>query len=330
MNFDKKYWIILTSLFFFCLEINAQSITWNEEKASQLTEKCKAYLTKTLLVYKDGKLVYDYGNPNKIYGIFSMRKSLVSLLYGVYANEGKINLDQTLASLDIDDINPLTQTEKQATILDLLKAKSGVYHKAAFETPRMVKMRPKRGTYQPGEHWFYNNWDFNALTTIFEQEVGISVFKAFEEKIAKPLKFEDFKIESQEYIIEEVSKHAATFWKLSGRDLLKLGVALLNQGKADEKTIIPNDWIQKSITPYADLGMYGAYGLCWWVALKGEHLPLLHLPDRTYSARGTGEQNMVILPTYNMVVIHQTEVTSPKDKKMKVTHFARLLKVILQ
>jgi len=54
----------------------------------------------------------------------------------------------------------------------LLEARSGVYHAALYETPAMAKQRPARGSHEPGTFWYYNNWDFNALGTIYEHATG--------------------------------------------------------------------------------------------------------------------------------------------------------------
>jgi CubicO group peptidase (beta-lactamase class C family) len=44
----------------------------------------------------------------------------------------------------------------------------------------------------PGTIWAYNNWDYNALTTIFEQVTGLSVYEAFKTGLADPLDMQDF------------------------------------------------------------------------------------------------------------------------------------------
>ncbi|OJJ14495.1 hypothetical protein BKI52_42715 [marine bacterium AO1-C] len=326
-----KNLLILSLLILGCFSGYAQLPQWNQAKKDRLTKMCEQQLTKVLLVYQNGKLVFEYGDQKQDYNIFSMRKSMVSLLYGIYANEGKINLNANLKKLGIDDFNKLTEQEKEATIMDLLKAKSGVYHQAAYETPGMMKNRPKRGSHKPGTHWFYNNWDFNALTTIFEKTTGKTVFAAFKEKIADPLKFQDYDIKKQSYIREAgVSMHEATIWRLSGRDLLKLGINLLNQGKQDNKVVIPVQWIDRSTKVYSELGILGGYGLCWWVASRGEHYPFVKFPDRSFSARGTGEQSLVVVPARNMVIVHLTEVNSPKDKMMHVVTFGRMLKLVMK
>lgn len=324
----KNFIIILCLLPLFL--VVAQEPKWDKTKKEALNEFCQTKLTKTLLIYQDGELEFTYGDDSKIHKIFSIRKSLVSLLYGVYSARGEIDLEATLEDLEIDDIGGLTKSERQATVLNLLQARSGVYHEAAFETPGMLKKRPERGSHSPGTFWYYNNWDFNALTTILEQQTGLSIFEAFDQNIAKPLRLQDFSKDLQTYVYEENrSKHKATLWQLSGRDLLKIGIMVLNKGKINGKQIIPEGWIERSAARYSQLGMFGAYGLCWWVAMNGQHYPFVNFPDGTFSARGTGMQDLIIVPEYDMVIVHQTEVNSPDDTMMKVTSLGRLLKQIM-
>ncbi len=43
---------------------------------------------------------------------------------------------------------------------------------------------------------YYNNWDFNALGTIFEQETGTKIFEEFKKQIADPVGMQDFSIDN--------------------------------------------------------------------------------------------------------------------------------------
>src|SRR6266436_1013879 len=74
------------------------------------------------------------------------------------------------------DVSNTALPEKRATIADLLKARSGVYHPAVAETEWMKARRPARGSHLPGAIWYYNNWDFNALGTIFEPASGTHIY----------------------------------------------------------------------------------------------------------------------------------------------------------
>ena len=67
----------------------------------------------------------------------------------------------------------LTLEEKEATVRDLLVARSGVYHIAQEEAPAMAAARPKRNSHPHGTFWYYNNWDFNALGTISKSEYAL-------------------------------------------------------------------------------------------------------------------------------------------------------------
>ncbi len=299
------------------------------DRKEEIKNQCERNLTKTLLVWKDGEIIFEYGKSDQVYNIFSMRKSLTSLLIGIYVDKGIIDVNKTLDDLQIDDLKGLSAQEKEAKIIDLLKAKSGVYHQAAFETPGMRKNRPARETFKAGEHWFYNNWDFNTLITILEKASQKSIFKSFDELVANPLELQDFDIKKQQYILEDtVSIHQATLWKLSARDFLKIGQLMLNKGEFNGQRIVSEDWVKKSTQSYSNLGILGGYGYCWWVADHDMHLPFVNLPEGTYSARGTGEQNLVVIPKWNTIVMHMTEVNSPDDPMMKVTNFGRLMRTI--
>lgn len=104
-----------------------------------------------LVLAYDGKVLFTSGEIEKNYLCHSIRKPLLSALYGTYVENGKIDLDRSLENLAIDDIEPsLTSDEKKATIRHLLQGRSGVYHAAAAEEQSMIKLRPQRGSHPPG------------------------------------------------------------------------------------------------------------------------------------------------------------------------------------
>jgi hypothetical protein len=128
---------------------------------------------QSIIVSKDNNIIFQYGDItyNKGY-LASCRKSILAILYGMY----DININKTLEELDIDDKTKLSKTEKSATIKNLLSARSGIYHHASNESDD--KYKPERHSKKPGEHFVYNNWDFNVLGTIFEKETGLTIYDA--------------------------------------------------------------------------------------------------------------------------------------------------------
>lgn len=205
---------------------SAEAAGWSSAKLEAAKAYAASIQSAGFLLVQDGAVVTSWGDIETRYLSASMRKAFLSSLYGIYVSEGKINLRKTLAELEIDDIPPaLTASEKQATIADLLTSRSGVYHTAAFEPASHRDARPARGSHAPGTFWHYNNWDFNALLTIFERQTGKRIFEEFEERIARPLQMQDFRLRDGYYLFEKnLSQHPAYPFRLSARDLARFGL----------------------------------------------------------------------------------------------------------
>jgi CubicO group peptidase (beta-lactamase class C family) len=72
------------------------------------------------MIVQDGKIIASWGEISHKVNVRSVRKSLLSALFGIGVAEGRIRLDETIGELGIDDRPPgLTEIEKQATIRDL-------------------------------------------------------------------------------------------------------------------------------------------------------------------------------------------------------------------
>ena len=55
----------------------------------------------------------------------SIRKSILAILYGKYVADGKINLEDTLEELGVDDVGGLLPVEKRAKVRDLITSRIG-------------------------------------------------------------------------------------------------------------------------------------------------------------------------------------------------------------
>jgi CubicO group peptidase (beta-lactamase class C family) len=276
---------------------------WASEKlavARELYEKCGS---DAFMAVYDGAVVVAWGDVSRRFMCHSVRKSYLSALIGIFVAEGKITLDKTLAELGIDDEPPLTDEEKQARVIDLLRSRSGVFHAAAYETPAMKEKRPKRGSKRPDEIWYYNNWDFNALSTIFSEETGASIFDEFEKRIAHPLQMEDFRLMDTYYHLEKQhSIHPAYPFRMSARDMARFGLLYLRNGKWKNRDVIPEEWVEASRYPYTrvtDWEGWG-YGYMWWVDV-GETDRKLGM----YAAMGYGGHMIAVLPQENMVFVNR-------------------------
>ncbi len=196
--------------------------------------------------------------------LHSCRKSLLSALIGIAVADDKIRLRDSPQSLGIDDNPPsLSAEEKQATVLDLLEARSGVYHPTVYETKGMLESKPPRGSHAPGTFWYYDNWDFNTLGYIYEQATGTGIFDAFHRKIAQPIGMQDFRPSDGHYVTSVDTRFPAYRFDMSARDLARFALLYLRGGRWNNVQVVPEDWVKASTQPYSDANS-GGYGYLWW------------------------------------------------------------------
>jgi CubicO group peptidase (beta-lactamase class C family) len=318
---------------------------WSREKLNAAREYSASIHSSSVMILEHGVVIDEWGDVAKKISSYSVRKSLISALYGIYSAEGVIDVNQTLQQLGIDDApDPLTAQEKQARVVDLLRARSGVYHLVDFETAYMNKVRPSRDSHAPGTYWYYNNWDFNALGTIFEAKTGMPISEAFYRRIAKPIGMQDFGAADLYYIGGPISQHRAYHFEITARDLARFGLLYLRLGCWNGRQILPRSWVEKS--SHADEMVQalgddaGGYEYLWWVEYKGVHFPGVIVPPGTYSARGAGGHYLVVVPALDLVVVHRFDNDPPRRDAVTVTEwaghgigkteFGHLLKLILE
>jgi CubicO group peptidase (beta-lactamase class C family) len=266
-----------------------------------------------------------WGDVARTVNVRSVRKSVLSALYGIGVAEGRIDLNRTLADLGIQDNEPrLTAAEREATIRDLLMSRSGVYHGAAYEAPGMAAARPPRGSHARGEFWYYNNWDFNALGTIYTRLTGESIFEAFDRRIAGPIGMEDYQgSRDGQLVYESVSRHPAYVMLMSARDLARLGLLYLNDGMWAGKQVIPSSWVWESTKRWSDASFGLGYGYMWW------DLPSsLGMGGRGFAALGHGGQAVAVIPSRRLVVAHTAD-RNDSPVELRSYHFFELLRLIV-
>ena len=278
---------------------------WSVEKLAQAMLYAEEIGSSAVVVLHKGRLVLEWGRTALRIKSHSVRKSLLSALYGIAVDRGLIDLSSSLAELGIDDRPPcLTKEEKKASIIDLLKARSGVFHPAAAEAPYAKKVRPQRGTFAPGEHWYYNNWDFNVLGTIFERQTNLTIGQAFKRWIADPIGMQDFREQDVHLEWEPVSIHPSyPFW-ITARDLARFGQLYLQEGRWGNKQVIPAEWIRDSIVSYS-INSLGGYGYMWWIR-----------PNGAYFASGFFGQKILVIPKHQVVIVNRVFTGTPSLQRL--------------
>jgi CubicO group peptidase (beta-lactamase class C family) len=303
---------------------------------SEVSAFVRTLETTGLMVVKSGKVVYKYGDVAEVSYIASVRKSVLSMLYGPYVTNGMIRLDTTLKELGMSDVGGLLPIEERAKVFDLITARSGVYHSASNDGD-LLEYAPERGSQEPGSYWLYNNWDFNVAGAVFERMTGKDIYDALRDDLAIPIGMQDFDRERQQKDEKpEASQYPAyTMW-LSTQDMARLGYLMLRDGRWRDRQIIPADWVKRStrvVIPsseqhpeFMQSGPFG-YGYMWWVwdssfatgPYKG-----------AYTAAGAHGQWITVLPELDMVVAHKTFWSSTGGPRHSVhrDNYYRLLDLL--
>lgn len=287
---------------------------WLPDKLAEARKLVDSLPPSSVVVIDRGREVIEWGDSTRKIKISSMRKSLLSALYGIYAPLNHFDLDASLASLGIDDDPPLTAEEKQATVRMLLEARSGVYHGYVAGTPAMREGWPKRGSHVPGSYWYYNNWDFNALGSIFEQEFKTPIAGAFDSRIARRIGMQDFRVEDMYYLRARAdaspeidrSSHPAYHFRMTARDLARFGYLFLRNGEWRGNRVVPSAWVSESTQAHSQAGTGRGYGYLWWV--DGFDLPV-----SSFSAQGALAKYVIVVPTRDLVVVYLNHAEFPDD-----------------
>jgi len=311
-----------------------ESAGWTAADLDAVRAKLQTLPTSGFVAVAGGRVLMDYGDVTVVSYLASVRKSILAMLYGNYVASGKVQLDRTLADIGIDDIGGLTAEEKEATVRDLLTARSGVYH-AASNAGDDLASAPPRGSQKHGTYYLYSNWDFNALGTIFEKETGRDIYDALESDLAKPLGMQDFNRASHRRTGDaSQSIHLAYHMNLSTRDMARIGYLMLRQGNWAGRQLVPRDWVREittAVTPVSEMNPPGhrkgpfGYGYLWWIwdgpfATGGYR--------GAYTGLGAIGQQITVIPALDLVVAHKTVPAG--GKSVSHTQYLEILDLLVQ
>ena len=302
-HYPAEHWTVIE---------NPEAMGFSRDALEALREELATMNTQALHVSVAGRELFSYGDISDDGYLASVRKSILAMLYGRYVKAGVIDLDASLADLRLDDVGGLLDIEKQATVRDIISARSGVYHPAANGGDNSADAT-ERGSQQPGSYFLYNNWDFNIAGGIFETLTGNSIYAELDTQLAGPLQFEDFDLARHAKSGNpERSRYLAYHMHLSARDLGRVGHLMLSRGRWQQAQLIAADWVDEMVmahTPNAEMNPPATratgleYGYMWWVFDDDSVAPAYR---GAYAGRGHFGQYLLVLPAVDMVIAHKT------------------------
>ncbi len=272
---------------------------------SMLHDEENFFNTKSLLVVKDGKLVFESyiqsdEDRDHVGHLQSITKSITSLTFGILRSEGYFSdLDQPLYELIPNDF-PNDASKRSITIRHLLTMRSGLdIDNDIFSVEIYVKKPDNPARYildlplydDPGARFYYRDCDPHLLSYTIGQVTGRSTESWAAEKIFEPLGIEDYYWGSD---VQGTSMGGHGL-HLRPRDLAKIGQLVLDNGRWNGEQVVDSSWVASSTqlqisTPDDYSWDYGYY---WWRLNEYDG----------YSAWGHGGSFITVIPSKNIVLV---------------------------
>jgi CubicO group peptidase (beta-lactamase class C family) len=265
-----------------------------------------------LLVVHRGEIVLERYAPgvdrNTRTRTWSVAKSIAGALVGVAVSEGKLALDAPLPYENGDPRRSVTlrhvlQMSSGLDPVDTLKCAAAGSCLSYYAGASSVAGARDRGLVsQPGTRWDYQNYDAILAVHALKNAVGAKDFLAFPRKALLDRigmrstlpgvdRFGDFVFSSQMYS--------------NARDLARFGLLYLNRGRwpgKDGERILPESWIDFSRTPAPATAPKGRfYGAYWWLVPDD----VKDVPPDAYAASGYAGQYVIIVPSYDLVIVRR-------------------------
>src|SRR6266700_7159472 len=267
-------------------------------------------------IVRNGNILLDaYFYPfqaDQLHDGASMTKSVTSTLIGIAIGQHKLSgVSQSVLSLFSQrTIANRDERKEHVTIEQLLTMTSNLDCRSQHEATLSEMMQSKDWVKfmldlpmanDPGNKFVYCSGGMHLLSGIISQTTGVSALEFARRELFRPLGIND--------AVWPNDPNGITYgWgdlHLRPRDWAKLGYLWLNQGRWEDRQLVPVDWMETAIQVHSRASWGDQYGYGF-----GIH------PDRKppeLEALGRGGQRVSVLPALNLIVVFTGGEFEPGD-----------------
>ncbi len=263
--------------------------------------------------------VYRNRKPADYAHVYSVTKSVLSILVGIAIDESRLRLDQTLGEALPAYRDRMSEEVAGVTIQQVITMTAGFSSNEAdtflLANPDIVGQILSFGlATAPGESFNYSNEGAHLLGAVLAEAVGQTPLEYARAKLFDPMGIESQPAyEGSDYFAPEF--YAANFaWaadgsglnsgccglKLTAEDMLKIGQLYRAEGRWDGRQLVSADWVHASTAPQVVVDSERSYGYFWWLAgvdgLRG------FIASGAWS-EGSAGQLIVVVPDRDLVAV---------------------------
>ncbi len=277
-----------------------------------------------VMIVRNGFLLWKGPNVDKVHGIWSATKSFTSTVLGLLIDDGKATLD-TRAK---DVVSALATAYPEVTLRHFTTMTSG--YRAMKDEPRGTYRHGPSPTpfdpcstplFAPGTQYAYWDSAMNAFGLVLTRIAGEPIEDLFKRRIADPIGMDTDEWnwgdlgKTDGITVNGGSGNSNRHVFISARQIARLGHLFLNHGKWNGRQLISEKWVDMATKPQvaASLPLWpdsgadgrGTYGFNWWTNDIKANGPRKWpgAPVGTYSASGFNNNDMFVIPEWNMVIV---------------------------
>lgn len=263
------------------------------------------------ILLRDGYIVAEWGDTERVDMTFSVTKSFVSTTAGLAYDRGLLEDVHRPVHRDIAAEDLETAHNRRITWHMLLNQtseyKGELWGKPDWSDRYRGKKRPYR---EPGTHWLYNDVRVNRLAFALLQLWERPLPEVLEKYVMGPIGasatwqwhgYENSWVEINGERMQSVSGggHWGGGMWISTRDLARFGLLYVRKGQWGDARILSERWIEMALTPTPEKRDYGYMN---WAPNTGRmcHAPA---PESSFFAHGAGTNVIWCDPEHNLVAV---------------------------
>ncbi len=290
-----------------------------------------------LMVIRNGRLIWQGDDIDKIHGVWSLTKSFTSTALGLLIDDGKCTID-TKAK---DILPSMAAAYPDATLRHFATMTSG--YRALGDEPQGSYLHgpsvtpyapnPEPLFKPPGSHFAYWDSAMNQFANVITHIAGEPMEELFQRRIAEPIGMNRAKWDWGDWgkvegiVVNGGSGNKSGPMRISARETARFGLLFLNRGQWNGQRLISEKWVDEAtrVQVPATLPMGyeakksegpGEYGYNWWInGVKSDgQLKYPGATKRTYCGAGHNNNRCFVIPEWNMVIVRLGLDGSAKDK----------------
>lgn len=286
------------------------------EKLAEASDDPKTGKTDSLLISYRGKLVFESyfrrGRINYPHYQMSITKSYTAMALGRAIQLGHLtmdDLDRPVISF-LEDLEPsaLVEGADEITLHQAMQMSSGI--RLSEEKANSLRRQPARlkgqgqiqayleysASIPPAPRAFkYQSSDPAIAMQVLEAVVSGSAEDFIRDELWGRMGVDNYHWQSD---ISGLPKSAAGS-SIRSRDMLKMGMLILDEGKWQGQQLIPATFVERATSPLKHSYGNSSYGYFWWV----EDIEVNGKNYRCKEGRGAGGQFIFMIPELDLIAV---------------------------